>query len=67
MIHDLLERLGPARYSRACKWGCGCWPSTPNSGYHLNACLGDKNEYRAATRNLFHLGGTITYTFRRSS
>lgn len=29
---------------------------------HLNAYLRDNNEYRAATRNLFHLGGTIAYT-----
>lgn len=29
---------------------------------HLNAYLRDNDEYRAATRNLFHLGGTITYT-----
>jgi hypothetical protein len=33
---------------------------------HLNAYLRDNDEYRAATRNLFHLGGTITYTPRRS-
>ena len=29
---------------------------------HLNAYLRDNNEYRAATRHLFHLDGTITYT-----
>jgi hypothetical protein len=29
---------------------------------HLNTYLRDNNEYRAATRHLFHLGGTITYT-----
>jgi hypothetical protein len=28
----------------------------------LNAYLQDPNEYRATTRNLLHLGGTITYT-----
>ena len=28
----------------------------------LNAYLQDDNEYRAITRNLMHLGGTITYT-----
>lgn len=28
----------------------------------LNAYLEDPNEYRATTRNLLHLGGTITYT-----
>ena len=30
--------------------------------HHLNAYLQDNNEYRATTRNLLHLGGTITYT-----
>jgi transposase len=30
--------------------------------HRLNAYLQDPNEYRAATRNLMHLGGTITYT-----
>ena len=30
--------------------------------HHLNAYLQDPNEYRATTRNLLHLGGTITYT-----
>jgi transposase len=29
---------------------------------HLNAYLQDPDEYRAITRNLLHLGGTITYT-----
>ncbi len=29
---------------------------------HLNAYLRDNDEYRAATRALFHLGGTIAYT-----
>ena len=29
---------------------------------HLNAYLQDPDEYRATTRNLLHLGGTITYT-----
>jgi hypothetical protein len=29
---------------------------------HLNAYLRDTDEYRATTRNLLHLGGTITYT-----
>jgi len=28
----------------------------------LNTYLQDPNEYRAITRNLLHLGGTITYT-----
>jgi hypothetical protein len=30
--------------------------------HHLNAYLQDENEYRAVTRNLLHLAGTITYT-----
>ena len=30
--------------------------------HHLNTYLQDNNEYRATTRNLLHLGGTITYT-----
>ena len=30
--------------------------------HHLNAYLQDNDEYRATTRNLMHLGGTITYT-----
>jgi chaperonin cofactor prefoldin len=30
--------------------------------HHLNAYLQDNNEYRATTRNLLHLAGTITYT-----
>jgi hypothetical protein len=30
--------------------------------HHLNAYLQDHDEYRAITRNLLHLGGTITYT-----
>lgn len=30
--------------------------------HQLNAYLQDPNEYRATTRNLLHLGGTITYT-----
>ncbi|MGH3516376.1 MAG: putative transposase [Haloechinothrix sp.] len=30
--------------------------------HQLNAYLQDDNEYRATTRNLMHLGGTITYT-----
>lgn len=30
--------------------------------HHLNTYLQDPDEYRAATRNLMHLGGTITYT-----
>jgi cell division protein FtsB len=30
--------------------------------HHLNAYLQDNDEYRATTRNLLHLGGTITYT-----
>jgi transposase len=30
--------------------------------HRLNAYLQDPNEYRATTRNLMHLGGTITYT-----
>lgn len=30
--------------------------------HRLNAYLQDPNEYRATTRNLLHLGGTITYT-----
>ena len=30
--------------------------------HHLNAYLQDTDEYRATTRNLLHLGGTITYT-----
>jgi transposase len=30
--------------------------------HQLDAYLQDPNEYRAITRNLFHLGGTITYT-----
>jgi Transposase DDE domain len=30
--------------------------------HHLNAYLQDPDEYRATTRNLLHLGGTITYT-----
>jgi len=30
--------------------------------HQLNAYLQDPNEYRATTRNLMHLGGTITYT-----
>ena len=29
--------------------------------HHLNAYLQDPDEYRATTRNLLHLGGTITY------
>ena len=29
---------------------------------HLNTYLQDDDEYRATTRNLLHLGGTITYT-----
>lgn len=29
---------------------------------HLNTYLQDEDEYRATTRNLLHLGGTITYT-----
>ena len=29
--------------------------------HHLNAYLQDPHEYRAITRNLLHLGGTITY------
>jgi len=29
---------------------------------HLNAYLGDPNEYRAITRNLLHLGGQVAYT-----
>jgi len=31
----------------------------------FNAYLGDDDEYRAITRNLLHLGGTITYERRR--
>jgi transposase len=30
--------------------------------HHLNTYLQDNDEYRATTRNLLHLGGTITYT-----
>jgi len=30
--------------------------------HHLNTYLQDDDEYRATTRNLLHLGGTITYT-----
>ena len=30
--------------------------------HHLNAYLQDPREYRATTRNLLHLAGTITYT-----
>ena len=30
--------------------------------HHLNAYLQDPDEYRATTRNLLHLDGTITYT-----
>jgi cell division protein FtsB len=30
--------------------------------HHLNAYLQDNDEYRATTRNLLHLGGTVTYT-----
>jgi hypothetical protein len=30
--------------------------------HHINAYLQDNDEYRATTRNLLHLGGTITYT-----
>lgn len=30
--------------------------------HHLNAYLQDNDEYRTTTRNLLHLGGTITYT-----
>jgi hypothetical protein len=30
--------------------------------HHLNTYLQDHHEYRATTRNLLHLGGTITYT-----
>jgi transposase len=30
--------------------------------HHLNAYLQNPNEYRATTRNLLHLDGTITYT-----
>ncbi len=30
--------------------------------HRLNAYLQDPDEYRATTRNLLHLGGTITYT-----
>jgi hypothetical protein len=30
--------------------------------HRLNAYLQDPDEYRAHTRNLLHLGGTITYT-----
>ena len=30
--------------------------------HRLNAYLQDPNQYRATTRNLLHLGGTITYT-----
>ncbi len=33
-------------------------------GNQLNDYLRDPNEYRAVTRNLLHLGGTITYTPR---
>ncbi|HEV2370356.1 MAG TPA: hypothetical protein VGR90_10810 [Acidimicrobiales bacterium] len=29
---------------------------------HLNAYLADPDEYRAVTRNLLHLGGTVDYT-----
>ena len=29
---------------------------------HLNAYLGDPNEYRAIARNLLHLGGHVHYT-----
>src|SRR5262249_57850760 len=29
--------------------------------HHLNAYLQDPDEYRATTRNLLHLGGTITH------
>jgi hypothetical protein len=29
---------------------------------HLNTYLRDNDEYRTATRNLFHLGGMIAYT-----
>src|SRR5207244_7405566 len=29
--------------------------------HHLNTYLQDPDEYRATTRNLLHLGGTITY------
>ena len=50
----------------ACRWSCGCSPTTPSTGSsnHLNAYLRDDDEYRAITRETIirGLAGTITYT-----
>ena len=52
--------------SAACRWSCGSWRTTPSTGSanHLNAYLGDDDEYRAITRETIirGLAGTITST-----
>ena len=47
-----------------CRWCYACWPTTPNTGWppHSTPTRKDPDEYRAITRNLLHLAGTITYT-----
>ncbi|MGH3711726.1 MAG: hypothetical protein ACRDRQ_27345, partial [Pseudonocardiaceae bacterium] len=47
-----------------CRWCYTCSPPTSNTlaRHQLNAYLQDLNEYRAATRHLLQLGGTITHS-----
>lgn len=52
-----LERRGLQMVLRLLAFNAEAWLAE-----HLNAYLGDPDEYRAITRNLLHLGGTIDYT-----
>lgn len=63
-IHPGLTREKPRLERRALQMVCRllAYNAELDLARRINAYLGDDDEYRGITRNLLHLGGTITFT-----
>ncbi|NNN16376.1 MAG: hypothetical protein HKL82_11060 [Acidimicrobiaceae bacterium] len=63
-IHPGLTREKPRLERRALQMVCRllAYNAELDLARRMNAYLGDDDEYRGITRNLMHLGGTITFT-----
>ncbi|EQD42260.1 hypothetical protein B2A_10403 [mine drainage metagenome] len=63
-IHPGLTREKPRIERRALQMVCRllAYNAELDLARRINAYLGDDDEYRGITRNLLHLGGTITFT-----
>jgi len=61
------QRAKPRLAARALQMVCRllAYNAELDLARHLNTCLADDDEYRAITRNLLHLGGTIAFDPRR--